>query len=256
MNTLLRTLRSRNAVLYGFGLFCLIGGLGGIGLSLATTQQVLGINAFIKPTKFFLSIWIFCWSMAWYLDVLNRPRTVRIYSWMTVITMTLELVIITGQAAQGKLSHFNVTSVTGALLFSVMGIAIVTFTAWTGYIAYLFLVTRSTTIPAPYLWGIRMGMLLFVIFAFEGMVIVANHAHTVGAPDGGPGLPVTNWSTRHGDLRVAHFFGMHALQILPLFGYYLAKRSSQVIAVSVVYFLVLTALLTQALLAKPLLSYY
>jgi hypothetical protein len=49
-------------------------------------------------------------------------------------------------------------------------------------------------------------------------------AHTVGAPDGGPGLPVTDWSADHGDLRIAHFVGMHGLQILPLLAWWLARR--------------------------------
>jgi hypothetical protein len=49
-------------------------------------------------------------------------------------------------------------------------------------------------------------------------------AHTVGAPDGGRGLPVTGWSADHGDLRIAHFLGMHGLQVLPVLAWSIGRR--------------------------------
>lgn len=254
MATFIATLKTRNAVLYWFGLLCLISCLICLALSSVTTTQVSGINAFIKPAKFFVSTGIFCWTMGWYVALLAQRRSVMIYSWAVVVIMVFELSAVAGQAALGKLSHFNISSAFDGILFSLMGLAITVFTGWTVYIGFLFFRAKPMGVSSAYLWGIRLGILLFVIFAFEGFLMAAGLRHTVGAPDGGPGLPVTNWSTHYGDLRVAHFFGMHSLQLLPLFGYYLARRSSQVIVVATIYFLLVTSLLFQALAGKPLLA--
>lgn len=254
MKPFLSTLKSRNAVLYGFGFICLISGAVCVSLTLTTTGQVLGINAFIKPAKFFLSVWIFCWTMAWLLPLLNRPRATTTYAWMVVAVMTFELGVIAIQATRGKLSHFNTSSVLDAVLFSTMGLAITVLTAWTAYIGVLFFRLKTSVISPAYLWGIRLGISLFVLFAFEGFLMAARLGHTVGAVDGGPGLPIINWSTQYGDLRIAHFFGMHALQLLPLFGYYLARRPRQVILLATVYLFFVTFLLVQSLSGKALLA--
>ena len=254
MSNFLSILKSRNAILYYFGWLCIGCTMICAILILITPVHVLGINAFIKPAKFFISISLFSWTMGWYTGLLAQRRAVTIYSWVIVVVMVIEILIITGQASQGKLSHFNVSSAINGLLFSIMGIAITVATLWTAYIGYLFVVRRPAGLSDSYLWSIRLGIFFFVIFAFEGYAMAAQLAHTVGAPDGGPGLPVFNWSTQHGDLRVAHFFGMHALQLIPLFGYYVARRPFQVILFCVLYAGAVTFLLLEALAGKPLLA--
>ncbi len=45
-------------------------------------------------------------------------------------------------------------------------------------------------------------------------------------PDAVPGatVPIFGWALAGGDLRPAHFIGIHAQQLLPLAGWVLAKR--------------------------------
>ncbi len=76
--------------------------------------------------------------------------------------------------------------------------------------------------------------------------------HTIGGADGGNGIPVLNWSRQHGDLRIAHFLGMHSLQLFPLFGYYITKSSKVTIAFAFTYVMIVVAVLAQALMGLPL----
>lgn len=235
MSQFLATLALRNAPLYYFGWVCLAGALGCAGLTQRSRTQVMGVNAWMKPLKFFASIGLFAWTMGWYLGYLGLRPAVTVYTWVVVGALAFELLCIAGQAARGQRSHFNTQSPFGTALSVAMGVAIVVMTLWTAYLGLVFGQAPLPGLPPAYAWAIRLGIGLFVVFALQGGLMVSRQAHTVGGPDGGPGRPVLGWSTRHGDLRVAHFVGMHALQVLPLLAWY-GRLSVQSIGVVALFY--------------------
>jgi hypothetical protein len=230
-------------------------------LSLFDSMEVLGINRWIKPMKFAISIAAFLGTMAWLLYYLREssPRAVRAISRTMAVTMAGEMVVIVMQAVRGVPSHFNQTSVFNGIAFSTMGVLIVLNTLAAMYALYLFY-RRPVALPRAYLTGIRLGMVVFVLASLEGGLMVARNSHSVGLHDGGPGLPFVNWSTRGGDLRVAHFVGMHALQVLPLFGWLLTLRAVPrgerwVRVVAAAWLVLAGVLVAQALAGRPLLAF-
>ena len=197
-----------------------------IGL-LADPRELIGAPIWAKALKFGLSILIYAITWAWLIGQLQRFR--RIAWWAgTVIAVTLivELAIITLQIVRGHRSHFNNTDPFDETLWSIMGTAIAVLWLATLVAAVVLWFTpgrdlaRTTAIRAGSLLslvGLGLGFLMTTPTAMQ----LANYdgiigAHTVGSTDGGPGLPILGWSTEHGDLRVPHFIGMHALQLIPL----------------------------------------
>ena len=251
MKSFFAELKKRNAILYYFGWLMFTGFFISFVISFFDKTFILGINAWVKPMKFYLSIGIVAWTISWLAYYLDKQKKVLVYSWVVVITMMIEMIIISFQSARGQQSHFNVSTPFNGILFSIMGASITIFTLWTAYICVLFLLQKEFTISKTYLLSIRLGLILFVLFALEGWVMVGNLGHSVGGRDGSPGLPFMNWSKNYGDLRVSHFFGMHSFQILPFVGYYFARKNIQVILFAIIYFLFVTILLAEAIYGLP-----
>jgi hypothetical protein len=226
-------------------------------------RLVTGINPWIKPIKFIIANTVYMLTIGWLLR--DLPATAKARgraSRLVVMTIIAETVLITLQAARGTTSHHNTSTLTDLGILGVMGLMIVINTIVVAYVALKFW-RENPPIPAPYLWGIRLGLLIFLLASLEGFVMVKLHSHSVGVADGGPGLPLIDWSTRGGDLRVAHFIGLHALQVLPLVGHLFSspavagrikKPIYWVWAIGTLYAGLSLLLFLQALAGAPLIS--
>jgi len=240
-------LKERNTVLFWFGVANLIAVVLLFSLSFAKPIEFAGTNAWYKPIKFALSTLILSWSLAWYTGYLANGKDITLVNWTIVITLAFEVIYIAWQANRGSASHFNLSTPFYSAMFSLMGLAATIATLAVGYIGLKFFTTSLVNLPGYYLWAIRFGIILFVIFSFQGFVMGANMAHTVGEADGSPGIPFLNWSMSSGDLRIAHFVGMHALQILPILAWFVLKDIKLTVVAFIIYGLLATSVFIQAL---------
>jgi hypothetical protein len=247
----IQELRFRNEHLYLFGLICFAFSMLFLIMTQLTNITVMGVNAWYKPFKFAFSTFLYAWAIAWYCAYLPSLN-LKLTNWIIISMLGFEIIYIAIQAARGQLSHFNLSTPMYAALYSCMAAAASIVTIWTAYIGYLFFSEKITEIPDYYLWSIRLGIFIFVIFSFQGFLMGSRMTHTIGGQDGGPGIPVLNWSSKYGDPRIAHFIGMHALQVLPIISFYLLKNIKATIILGLLYFILAIFTLIQALQGKPL----
>jgi hypothetical protein len=213
--------------------FCMMG--------LVVDRRVItGAPAWLKPAKFALSTMIACWSFAFCMaSTTIWPGVRRVLDVVLAAGLFIEIALIDMQAARGTSSHFNLGTRFDAAVFGVMGVSIACI--WLGMLVLTVVLFRQSFAGSAWGWSLRLGMVLALIGTGSGALMTVPNSrqlveahvtgrlpiaggHTVGAPDGGRGLPVTGWSADHGDLRVAHFLGMHGLQVLPLLAWWIARR--------------------------------
>ena len=240
-------------------------------------RVINGAPAWLKPAKFAASTAIYMVTLAWIFSVLPAwPRLRRWVGTTTAVVLVFEVAAIDLQAWRGTTSHFNIATPLDAVLFSAMGLGILVQTA--SSVAVAAALWRQTFADRAFGWALRLGMAISILGASTGGLMTQPTAaqlagaragqrmtiagaHTVGAPDGGAGLPGVGWSTGHGDLRVPHFVGLHAIQMLPLVAWLIGRRpaaeSRRVRLVSVAgasYLTLFVLLLAQALRGEPLMA--
>lgn len=224
LKNVFQTVVKESPILYGITIFhfvlaalCVIGWM-------VDDRMLTGLNIWVKPMKFSISGGIYVLTSGFLITLYpfsKRKRNIinNIVSW----TMALEILIVVFQAARGVPSHFNQSSLFDGVLFGSMGILIsIIVLTMVFFIVETIRLRLSTSRPVQ--CGILLGWLVVLFGSWVGGQMIGQMSHNVGVPDGGEGLPWINWSTIAGDLRVAHFFGLHGIQIIPLFAWWLTKK--------------------------------
>lgn len=260
MNAVLTTARRGHPGLFWFAVLMAASSVVLLGVTAVDHRELLGAPLWLKPLKFTISFTLYSGTLAWMLGQLREPA-LRRAGWAVTIASAIEMAVILFQAARGVRSHFNDDDLLGMLLFDLMGATIVVLYLGTIAIALRFL--REPGRDRASALAIRLGLGVGLVGLAVGFVMVGNGGHAIGVLDGGPGLPLLGWSTTGGDLRIAHFVGMHALQLLPLLAAGLAAAGTRVtelartriVIVAAGAYTALLALLTwQALRGQPLLA--
>jgi hypothetical protein len=238
----------------------------------ADPRVLTGVPIWLKPFKFSVSFVLYGATLAWMLTLLPRRSRVAEWAGTVIVAMSLvEMVVIVGQVLRGTTSHYNQTTPLNAALWRVMGASIMVL--FTAHLIIGIVVLRRPIADRVAAYAVRLGLGLSLLgmLAAVPMVLPSQDpgiegiagAHSVGVPDGGPGLPLVGWSTTGGDLRIGHFVGLHALQAMPilaiLLNRFLGTRLDQrtrvrLLVVAGAAYGALTILLTwQALRGQPLL---
>lgn len=246
--------RERRLALYGAVLLALL-----LPMALAWSldgRMLRDANVWIKPMKFAMSIALLALTTSWFIGHLpterRASRAIDRIVWLVIGAGSFELAYITLQAALGQGSHYNVGDAPHATMYTLMGIGALVLPATQPMLAWQLLRHPDPSLPVAYRQAVSIGLVLtFVFGAGAGGLLSA-----LQPPSGGPELPLFGWSLGGGDLRPAHFVGVHAEQLLPIAGFvaatFRAARAQALVWASALSY----ALLFAALVAWGLIGRY
>ncbi|MFC0507097.1 hypothetical protein [Micromonospora costi] len=205
--------------------------LSAVGLFL-DDRLLIGESVWVKPMKFGLAMGVYGLTLAWLLSKLSRGR--RLGWWLgTVFAVAglLDVGAVVYAAAHGTISHFNNNDEPVAeTVRTAFNIGVAPLLLITMIIAVLVLIQRTgdRAMSRALRAGLGLAIASMVVALWlsnsagartvtdaNGNPVSMNGGHGIGDPDGN-GMFLTHWSTTGGDLRVPHFVGLHAIQVLLL----------------------------------------
>jgi hypothetical protein len=242
-----RELHRRQPVLASLALCMLLAALPALLALSLDTRQVHGVNVWVKPLKFMLSLALFSATTAWFFDLLpaaqRAGRGARWVVWIIVVAGIFEVGYISLQAALGEASHYNLSDTLHKLMFQLMGVGAVSLMVTQLMLARLIL--RHGRADLPPLW--RQAVVLGLVMSF--VLVMASAGPLANArPPAGAGLPFLGWHLGGGDLRPAHFIASHAQQLLPLAGWWMLRAGLRTKGPLLLFALLYTGLWLAALM--------
>lgn len=252
--------RQRALTIYGLVLLALL--VPAFVAQLIDVRTFAGDSVWIKPSKFLFSIAIFALTCAWSFGYIRPERRTNALLRRTVAALivagSFEILYISWQAAQGQASHFNHSTWFHEIMYGLMGVGAVALVGTTLPLAWEIARRPVAGLRPDFRASVVIGLLLcFVLGGGLGGYMAQQPGHAVGAVGGQ--LPVFGWNRSGGDLRIAHFLGIHAQQAIPLIAILASTagtgwRWATLIGGSALY-VVLTALLfAQAVSGLPLVA--
>jgi hypothetical protein len=261
MTHIVREVLHRQRVLAIYGLLLLALTPLMLGLQLIDSRTFDAVDVWVKPTKFVFSVAVFALTTAWFFGYV-RPE--RRFSWplRSVVAVILaagsfEIVYISWQAGHGLASHYNHSSVVYEIMYGLMGVGALSLVVAQLPLAWEIWRRPAIGLRAEYVAAVVIGLVLcFILGGGFGIYMSQQPGHTVG-PVGGHSF-LFGWNRHGGDLRIAHFLGIHSQQAIPLLGVLIAGipqslRFFTLIVGALTYSVVAIALFFQAVSGHALL---
>lgn len=234
--------------------------LGMLGLD---DRTVAGEAVWLKPFKFSVSFAVLFGTLGFAAGRLSHSWRM---SWIilagavaSAAAFAFEMAYISAQAARQEASHFNESTPYHQMMYALMGTGATVLMVTIVIVGVAVWADRYARVGPGLKLGIGLGFLLTaVLTTWVAGELAGNGGRYVGLPgDGHSRIPLLGWSMEVGDLRPAHFFALHAMQVLPLAGHladrYGAHRRSLWMA-AVLYAIFTTVVFLQALRGAPLIS--